>query len=292
MRSTLSGFMARLAEKKADELYEENQKKNIGVLKMPASFFWFGLAGMVVFGVLLIVVAPVADDNGLSYGLFGFLFVSGLLIAVIQKNCLALYRDNEIIYRNILRITRKYDCREIDCAYYSDGGGILFVFQDGRKLRFDKDERVFYRDIVKREQVKCRFRGDEKPVIKAGYHPLLLGFFWVLILSMIVLVLQRPDRDMILTIMIMALIFLGFQLSTTSYDKERKILTRRIYGFPFKYDMSRCKAKAVYEGDLVKGIAIYKNGRKRVKIPVGTEYRNSAALAYALCGVYVYRQWR
>lgn len=87
--------------------------------------------------------------------------------------------------------------------------------------------------------------GDEKPVIKAGYHPLLLGFFWVLILSMIVLVLQRPDRDMILTIMIMALIFLGFQLSTTSYDKERKILTRRIYGFPFKYDMSRCKAKAV-----------------------------------------------
>ena len=107
MRSTLSGFMARLAEKKADELYEENQKKNIGVLKMPASFFWFGLAGMVVFGVLLIVVAPVADDNGLSYGLFGFLFVSGLLIAVIQKNCLALYRDNEIIYRNILRITRK-----------------------------------------------------------------------------------------------------------------------------------------------------------------------------------------
>lgn len=40
--------------------------------------------------------------------------------------------------------------------------------------------------------------GDEKPVIKAGYHPLLLGFFWVLILSMIVLVLQRPDRDMIL----------------------------------------------------------------------------------------------
>ena len=49
MRSTLSGFMARLAEKKADEIYEENQKKNIGVLKMPASFFWFGLAGMVVF---------------------------------------------------------------------------------------------------------------------------------------------------------------------------------------------------------------------------------------------------
>lgn len=286
--------MARLAEKKADELCEENQKKNIGVLKMPAFFFWFGLAGMVVFGVFLIVVAPVADDNGLSYGLFGFLFVSGLLIAVIQKNCLALYRDNEIIYRNILRITRKYDCREIDCAYYSDSGGILFVFKDGRKLRFDKDERVFYRDIVKREQVKCKFRSDEKPVIKAGYHPLLLGFFWMLILSMIVLeiVLQRPDQDMILMIMIMALIFLGFQLSTTSYDKERKILTCRIYGFPFKYDMSCCKAKAVYEDDLVKGIAIYKDGRKRVKIPVGTEYKNSAALAYVLCGVYVYRQWR
>ena len=76
------------------------------------------------------------------------------------------------------------------------------------------------------------------------------------------------------------------------YDKKRKILTVRQWGMRRKYDMNYCKTDLVYKNGVVEEIAIYENNKKVAKIPVSNIHKNSAELAYVLCGKYVYDEWK
>ena len=175
MQQFLSNFIAGLAGKKAKEIYEKSQKENIGMIKLPGFFFWFGITEMIVCATLMVILflffLPQEGAWG-CIGILGFLFVTGLVLVVIQKNCLIVYRERELIYRNFFLITIRFDCREIKCAYYKNGGGILLVFKDGRKFGLGKEESFFYRQLIKREHVICQFKEEEKPSIKVGYTPL------------------------------------------------------------------------------------------------------------------------
>ena len=91
MQQFLSNFIAGLAGKKAKEIYEKSQKENIGMIKLPGFFFWFGITEMIVcatlMGILFLIFLPQEGAWG-CIGILGFLFVTGLVLVIIQKNCL------------------------------------------------------------------------------------------------------------------------------------------------------------------------------------------------------------
>lgn len=56
MQQFLSNFIAGLAGKKAKEIYEKSQKENIGMIKLPGFFFWFGITEMIVCATLMVIL--------------------------------------------------------------------------------------------------------------------------------------------------------------------------------------------------------------------------------------------
>lgn len=74
-------------------------------------------------------------------------------------------------------------------------------------------------------------------------------------------------------------------MSSTTYDKESKILTRKKCGFSKKYDMHFCSAKPVYDGNALMMIEIYEKNKKVAKIPASREYKNRERMVQALCKV-------
>lgn len=86
--------------------------------------------------------------------------------------------------------------------------------------------------------------------------------------------------------------WLLLEMRIAVYDKKRKILTVRQWGMRRKYDMNYCKTDLVYKNGVVEEIAIYENNKKVAKIPVSNIHKNSAELAYVLCGKYVYDEWK
>lgn len=91
MQQFLSNLIAGLAGKKAKEIYEKSQKENIGMIKLPGFFFWFGITEMIVCATLMVILflffLPQEGAWG-CIGILGFLFVTGLVLVIIQKNCL------------------------------------------------------------------------------------------------------------------------------------------------------------------------------------------------------------
>ena len=182
-------------------------------------------------------------------------------------------------------MTRKYECSDIEHVYYKDAGGIWIVFRDGKKLSFDKQEYYFYREILKREGLKCKYKGDENPVMKAYFHPFMMCPCWLICGCAVVGSLWESS---LVVFAILALLFcVGCQLSNTIYDRKSKVLTRRICGFARKYDMKEHSAKPVYENGFLMKIEIYKKNKKVANVPVSVEYKNRARLIRELCGVEV-----
>lgn len=56
MQQFLSNLIAGLAGKKAKEIYEKSQKENIGMIKLPGFFFWFGITEMIVCATLMVIL--------------------------------------------------------------------------------------------------------------------------------------------------------------------------------------------------------------------------------------------
>lgn len=288
LQNFLTMFLSRLTVRKTVEAYEKDQQKNTGTLKQPQSVLVVGAISM-AFSALLIAASFVFADGAAARivcGIvFGCLFVLGLFLVLYGKNFLVIYREGEIIYRDLFCRIRKFDCGEIESAFYTDSGGIKILFRDGRKLSFAKEERYFYKEILKKEHLKCRFPGDENEQIKVCLHPFLMYPFWILCVCMIVASFFYPS--LFLFAGVLFLVCLGCQMSDTTYDKKNKILTRRRCGLSKKYDMRFCTAKPVYQDRFLMAIEIYENKKKVVKVPVSAEYINRAGMAKALCGAEV-----
>lgn len=279
----LTILLSRLAASKAVSEYEKCQQNNVGLLKPPKFYFIFGIVDMIVWaGIMILVLLTTEDTTDIIVCsiIFGILFAIGLFLVLYERNYMVLYRDHEIIYRDILRIAHKYDCRNIECAFYTDHGGIKIRFRDGRILRFSREEQFFYSDIVRRENLKCTFEGKESATICVYLHPLLMGLYWILGGCILLFCLMYPE--LFFYAVLMLLVCLGLQLSNTSYDIESKKLVRRKCGFSKEYDMRLCSATPLYRNGHLMKIAILEGDRILAKIPVSSEYKNGLRLARAL----------
>ena len=150
------------------------------MIKLPGFFFWFGITEMIVCATLMVILflffLPQEGAWG-CIGILGFLFVTGLVLVVIQKNCLIVYRERELIYRNFFRITIRFDCREIKCAYYKNGGGILLVFKNGRKFGFGKEDSFFLSATDKKESMSpASLKGKKNQTLRWDIHRFLQLF--------------------------------------------------------------------------------------------------------------------
>ncbi len=288
LQNFLTTVLSKAAVHKTMDEYEKEQKENIGTLKPPKFVFGIGAISMAIsLAVILLTLLFVRDAVTVIFCavVFGILFLLGLFLVCYERNFMAMYKKDEIIYRNIFRKVRKFSCADIAHAYYKDRGGIQFVFKDGRKLSFDKEERVFYMQIVKGAQVQCKYKGEDNPVVKVYYHPFFMCPCWLFCGGMLLGTVWEPS---LFVIFVFALVFcLGCQLSYTTYDKKKKILTRTRWGFSKKYDMKFHLAKPVYENQMLMVIEIYKYDKKVGKIPVSVEYKNRAELIREICRVSV-----
>lgn len=288
LQNFLTMFLSRLTVQKTVEAYEKDQQKNIGTLKPPQSVFVVGVISM-IFSALFVAASFIFAEGATARivcGIvFGCLFALGLFLVMYGKNFLVIYREGEIIYRNLFCRTRKFDCAEIEDVFYTDSGGIKILFRDGRKLSFAKEERYFYKEILKKERLKCRFPGEENEQIKVYLNPFLMYSFWIVCLGMIAASFFYPSLFLFAGPLL--LVCLGCQMSDTTYDKKNKILIRRKCGFSKKCDMRSCTAKPVYQDQFLMAIEIYEQKKKVARVPVSVEYKNRARMARALCGTEV-----
>lgn len=279
-------LLSKLAVHKTIKDYAKSQQNNIGILKPPKIIFVFGGISMLIWSVFMIVSLLFTKDTmalTICTIVFGSLFALGLFLVVYQRNFMMIYKDGEIIYRNIFHVVHKFNCQDIEHTYYTNTGGIKLIFKDGRKLKFDKEESYFYKEIVEKEHLKCQFEWEECSTITICLHPFLMCLLWCICGGM-VFILFLYDFSLSCTIL-MFVFCLGYQMSSTTYDKESKILTRKKCGFSKKYDMHFCSAKPVYDGNALMMIEIYEKNKKVAKIPASREYKNRERMVQALCKV-------
>ncbi len=278
--------LSTLVINKAIDDYEKNQKENIGTLKPPKFTLVVGIISMVILATLMLIVLFFIKDAIIVIlcAIFsGTLFTVALFVVLYERNCKVLYRDGMIIYRNIFRITSEYACKDIEHTYYKDNDGIQFIFRDGRKLSFTREEKYFYREIVRNEHLKYKFKGEEKPIIKVYFHPFFMYPYWLLSIGM--LICTYWDHQMFLLAILLLLFCLGCQLSYTTYDKAQKILTCTKCGFSKQYNMNSYLTKPVYENRILIAIELYEKNKRVAKIPTSAVYKNRAKLIHALCEV-------
>lgn len=277
-----------MAVDKAINDYEKKQKEHIDILKPPKIYFVIGCLAMVICGICIALVL-IFEKDALTILMCnivcGILFVLGLVLVLYEINFKAEYKEGLIIYRNIFRITREYFCEDIECVYYKDNGGMQFVFKDGRKLNFARGEKYFAKELIRKENLKGTFKGAEKPIIKLYWNSFFKWPLWIYIVLMLYCTIETPKIWFITGFLL--LISLGWELSYTTYDKEQKILTRRICGLPKRFDMKKCVAKLVYQNGYPMNIEIYVRKTRVGKVPVSSEYKNRAQLIHVLCRVYV-----
>ena len=127
-----------------------------------------------------------------------------------------------------------------------------------------------------------------------GYTPLFKAILWIVCAIQLPALIAQGNMDAILIIIcdVLFCFWLLLEMRIAVYHKKRKILTVRQWGMRRKYDMNYCKTDLVYKNGVVEEIAIYENNKKVAKIPVSNIHKNSAELAYVLCGKYVYDEWK
>ena len=145
--------LAKAATQKTSEDYEKSQRKNEGSLKPPVFILFVGLIDMIIFFVVGIIMAFHFTSDELwtevfCYSVDFIMFSLGLYLLLYYLNFRVIYNNGIITYRNIVRITNTFDCREIKKVYCKDRGGVVFLFQNGKKLRFDKEESYFAGSII------------------------------------------------------------------------------------------------------------------------------------------------
>lgn len=283
--------LAKAATQKASEEYEKSQRESAGSLKPPVFIFVVGLVDMIIFLIVGIVMAFSIASEEMWTKVFcytvDFIMLSlGLCLILYYLNFRAGYRNGIITYRNIFRVAKTYDCSEIKTVYCKDRGGIVFLFQDGKKLRFDKEESYFARLIIKNEKLECHFFEEENSLVKVTLHPFLMVPLWLLDIVLFFVAFLFDLQELIIPI-ILLVFCIGGQISYSSYDIHTKMLVRSRFGFKSRYDMHHYMARPVEEGGFIMKIEIYDRKGVATKIPVSTEYKNRARMIYSLCNIYI-----
>ncbi len=89
---------------------------------------------------------------------------------------------------------------------------------------------------------------------------------------------------------VLVIVFLGLaialQCTSTTYDKETKILRYRRFGFLKTYDMNLYRAEPVYYRRRVMYIDIMDQDKLIRRIETTQDYKYRKALIYALCKEY------
>lgn len=283
--------LAKAATQKASEDYEKSQRENAGSLTPPFFIFLVGLVDMIIFLIVGIVMAFSMASEELGTKVFCYavdfiMFSLGLALVLYYLNFRAGYKNGIITYRNIFRVTRTYDCREIKTVYCKDRGGVVFLFQNGKKLRFDKEESYFAQLIIRNENLDRHFPGEESTLVKVSLHPLLMVPLWLLDIVLFIVAFLFDLQGVIIPIILLVLC-VGGHISYSSYDVNTKILVRSRFGFKSQYDMHHYMARPVKEGGFVMKIEIFDRDGVATRIPLSTEYKNRARMIFELCKIYI-----
>ena len=283
--------LAKAATQKASEDYEKSQRENAGSLTPPFFIFLVGLVDMIIFLIVGIVMAfsMASEEWGTKvfcYAVDFIMFSLGLALVLYYLNFRAGYKNGIITYRNIFRVTRTYDCREIKTVYCKDRGGIVFLFKNGKKLRFDKEESYFAQLIIRNENLDRHFPGEESTLVKVSLHPLLMVPLWLLDIVLFIVAFLFDLQGLIIPIILLVLC-VGGHISYSSYDVNTKILVRSRFGFKSQYDMHHYMARPVKEGGFVMKIEIFDRDGVATRIPLSTEYKNRARMIFELCKIYI-----
>lgn len=270
--------------------YLKKQLENPNVLKTPISF-------SITCIILLIIYVPISSsiyatahstaEKIITVLMLALLWLGIIFMLLFSTNHLVIYKDGHIIHRNALRITRKFNCKDIEHIIYEDDGDTKFIFNNGKKFRLTKEERFFRRNLMEKENLKYEFRGSESSVIKVHASPHLLFTFWPL-LALILAISIFVDLFFLLITAIFCITLIGNPFVRITYDQNSKILTYRKFRSVKEYDMNYCTAKPTYYNGGTAEIEIYENEEKVANLPMNLSYKNRAKMVYALCHTMVY----
>ena len=284
MEQFFAALAAKLVTQKMIGEYDKLQKEEVGTLRVPKAMGILGLVVAIFFCILTGIVLFFSGED--AFGklfcslIFGAFILLGLFLFLYQLNHLVIYRKGEITVRNIFRVVSKYDCKEIKEAFWTDRGGVRFIFHDGRRLTFDKEEECFYRQIISNEKIHCKYRGESEPVIKVTFHPFIMVPLGGISLLLVVLAFLIPE--LIWMAVIMVLICLALHFTYTEENKKTHIWTRRIIGIKKTYDMKKLSIDKIYEDGFLMKITIYDGKKKVGSVPVSVEYKNRAEFINAM----------
>lgn len=138
--------------------YEKIQQENKGTIRPPKFIFIVGVVCLISLAALMIWVLFSPGDSETKIWcivVFGIFFALGVFLVLYARNYQILYRDGEIIYRNIFGVTRTFQCQDIEHVYSTKSGGIKIIFKNGRKLSFSREESCFYRELLEKEHLQC-----------------------------------------------------------------------------------------------------------------------------------------
>ena len=282
---TYTDYQREYYGKEAEE-YRKSQRENIGTLKPLKSRGQLGIFGMVVWTVMLLATFFGEDDSRtiiVSGMWFGLLFMLSLYLVLYERNFRVVYKEGKITYRNIIRKTRVYDCKDIVHTYYTNMGGIQFVFRNGKKLEFGEKETFFCYVIIVKEHLKGEFKGGLPTVIKVYLHPIYMSILWGIEAALLIWAYIVSESWILFLTICWALVCLGIQTSITTYDREKQILTCRRCGFAKRYDMREYHAKPGYEYSFLRKIKIYDDKKMVTEFTVSPAYKNQIKMIYAIC---------
>ena len=282
---TYTDYQREYYGKEAEE-YRKSQRENIGTLKPLKSRGQLGIFGMVVWTIMLLATFFLEDDSRtiIVCGMwFGLLFMLSLYLVLYERNFRVVYKEGKITYRNIIRKTRVYDCKDIVHTYYTNMGGIQFVFRNGKKLEFGEKETFFCYVIIVKEHLKGEFKGGLPTVIKVYLHPIYMSILWGIEAALLIWAYIVSESWILFLAICWALVCLGVQTSRTTYDREKQILTCRRCGFVKRYDMCKYHAKPGYEYSFLRKIKVYDNKKMVTEFTVSPAYKNQIKMIYAIC---------
>lgn len=283
----LTVLISKITVKKVVDEYEKSQKENLYTLQPPKIILWIGLFSVLFWGILSLVALCTAKDVStiiLCGSIFGILLLLGLFLIAYTLNYKVTYKNGLITYRNLLRITKEYSCKDIEKAYYLDQGGIQLIFNTGKKLTFSKEEYYFYNHILNKEHIKAEFKEDDKTVT-LKMNELIICILWVP--SVILIIGTFQNSGLCLFALCGIAVCTWLQFSNVTYNKDTKLLTvTKCILVKKKYSMLECSAKPIKdESGYITRIDIYKDNKRVGKIPVSAEYKNRAKLIKALCKI-------
>lgn len=233
----ISKLISYYTSKKAVDVARKNIEKDLSenknILRPPFMVF---IAGLILAFMFLVIMVAFTLSYSFEENLIGFIvgesicaffLLLGIIMVLMYVNIYLIYKDGKIIHRNIFRVKRIYDCSEIVEARDTHIGGIVFIFANGKKLKFDPEEILFALNIMENEKIRKKVAGEGMDVIKVSLS--LPWIIFILIVSILIPVFELSNNTYLFGT-ITFLIMVWSQVESCTYDKKTKLLTKRTLG--------------------------------------------------------------